>query len=278
MKLPFVCLTLLSFVTYSYAGGFDDPQARCACIDYPFSDVLCKDSDGSCKCLDADTSSDEDDCDFQECCTRRQSHWPKEGDRLLNVGEPDYHAYLETCGALEYDTSFYVAENTHLYAVFSPKEEAVAASCPYVAVHSSFNQRKGFQKKFIIWEDKEKGKGEFEDGGFIPVGTYKFSELTRAFEDAETSPSSVYDVVTSNCGNFIVSFASNLGVKIDSQVTSFVARRLIEVAGEEFSNSIRESSSYLSLFDGHHRHVRAENLNDDELVTLLVEKHAAPLY
>jgi hypothetical protein len=116
----------------------------------------------------------------------------------------------------------------------------------------------------------------FDDNGFVSVGTFQFADMTRAFDKVEPGSNGGYDVVTNNCATYLVNLASELGVKVDTRITGFVARRLLENSGSEFVNSVRASVNYWTLFQG--RNLRsAEAATDEEIVELVVNAGASKL-
>jgi hypothetical protein len=200
----------------------------------------------------------------------------------LSEESSEFHSYMDKCGDFEYDAALYVGE-THLVALASPKEkDAIAAGCPFVAVHSVLSTEDNnvaAQKEIFIWEDKDEAEAFFsEKGSSLYVGTFPLDDLARAYQQAAPTADGkgVYDIVANNCGAFIVNLATELGIKVDSQITAFVARRLLEDGAKEFFDSIRTSFNYFSLFEGRSR-LGMDNVSDKEIVDLLVEKHTSKL-
>jgi hypothetical protein len=209
-----------------------------------------------------------------------------ENRRLLTSGyslrreDDGYANLLGGCAAFEYDAAIYVDQDTHLYAVGFPNEGATAAGCPVVATHSivPLHNSATATKELLIWHDIEQGRNMFDKDGFVFVGTFKLADMARAFEMAEPggSGSVAYDVVTNNCAVYLVNLASELGVKVDTRITAFVARRLLENSGSQFVESVRSSANYLSLFKG--RNLRsAEAATDADVVELMVNAGASKL-
>ena len=193
---------------------------------------------------------------------------------LQGSEEPGYKAILDTCGDYEYDGSLFV--DRHFYAVISPQEKAVAAGCPFLVAHAAFGpDQKSAVKEIMVWTDKEEGESVFgsDQDGSLPVGTFKLSDILHAYEETDPSTGDTYDVITNSCANFVVGLGSKLDVNIDSQMKSFVTRRLAEVAGKELHQDIRESLAYYSLFGGHH--LRADAVTDEEAIELLVNQYAS---
>jgi hypothetical protein len=119
----------------------------------------------------------------------------------------------------------------------------------------------------------------FDNNGFVSVGTFQVADLASAFDKVEPGGSNnggAYDIVTNNCATYLVNLASELGVKVDNRITSFVARRLLENSGSEFVKSVRASVNYLILFQG--RNLRsAEAATDEDIVELVVNAGASKL-
>ena len=217
--------------------------------------------------------NDDGKCNFYDCRPRRR----------LTTGtsfrgdEPEFRAHVDTCGAYDYDSFLFV--DTHLYAVAAPKEKATAAGCPFVVVHAILEDHNGAaaRKELMVWEDREEGQALFPEDDSILMGTYQFSDLIRAYD--ETDPSvdgAYYDIVSNNCGNFMVNLGSKLDVKINAGLTTEVARRLLKQSGKAFVEKIRSNVNYYSLFQG--RHLRSDQATDEEVMELLVEAHASKLY
>ena len=190
--------------------------------------------------------------------------------------EPEFRAHTVACAGYDYDSFLFV--DSHLYAVASPKEDAVTAGCPFVVVHAILQDHSGeARKEILIWEGKEEGLSVFPETESILIGTFKFSELVRAYKEADPSAgSSSYDLIGNNCGNFMVSLGARLGVKIDSRVTTYIARRLLEESGKALVNRLTTNVNYKSLFKS--RHLRSKPATDEEVVKLLVETQASALF
>jgi hypothetical protein len=195
----------------------------------------------------------------------------------LSRKDDDYDSYLSDCGPFEYNVALYVDESTHLYAVAFPKEDAAAAGCPLFATHSIVQLHGApATKELLVWDDVEQGRNMFDNDGLISVGAIKLADMARAFEKVELGSKGGYDIVTNNCATYLVNLASELGVKVDTRITGFVARRLLENSGSEFVNSVRASVNYWTLFQG--RNLRsAEAATDEEIVELVVNAGASKL-
>ena len=187
--------------------------------------------------------------------------------------DPEYKTVLEKCG--DFDYSGYIHVDAHLYALGSPQEDAIKSGCPFVVAYSKFDSDKIAHKFISIWNDHKEGEDMFEKDGSLYIGTFKLNKLAQAYQDTDPSVAGRYDVVSNSCADFVLGLGSNLGVKVDSRITSFVARRLVQVAGQELFDSIRQSLGFLSLFK-QDRHLRASDtpLTNDQLIDLLVETHA----
>jgi hypothetical protein len=191
----------------------------------------------------------------------------------MTQDEPQYKAILEKCGGLEYNGFVHV--DTHFYAIASPKDEAVDAGCPFVVAFAKFDKDKIAHKRISLWQVKENGEDMFDEDGSLHIGSFKLDALAQAYEDSDPSAAGRYDVVTNSCADFVISLGSKLGVKIDSRITSFVARRLVQVAGQELFDSVRKSLGYVSLLSNLDRHLRGDDaVTNAQLVDLLVETHA----
>jgi hypothetical protein len=203
--------------------------------------------------------------------------------RLLTTSYPlsreddGYDRYLSDCGGFEYNVSLYVDESTHLYAVGFPNEDAAAAGCPMIATHAIVQLHGApATKELLVWDDIEQGRNMFDSDGFVSVGTFQVADLARAFDNVKLGSKGGYDIVTNNCATYLVNLASELGVKVDTRITGFVARRLLENSGSEFVKSVRASVSYLTLFQGRNL-CSAEAATDEDIVELVVNAGASKL-
>ena len=189
--------------------------------------------------------------------------------------EEEWLTLVEACGAFDYEALLYV--DTHTFGVATPKEEARLAGCPLMIFHVRFTGEGNLaQKEVLIVKDKENEVRLIEED-YLSVGTYKFFELAQAFDIADPSALGPYNVMSSNCADFITELGAILEVKIDYHVTSWVAGRLLKHNGRELANQIRSNLDYFSsFFSG--RNLAAGELADEKLVELLVETRASKLY
>lgn len=189
--------------------------------------------------------------------------------------EPEVQSHLEKCGEHEYEVALFV--DGHLHAVATPMESAAAAGCPMMSAHALFDVEQNLpgRKELMIWNSLEEGQDIFQ--GSYPLGNFKLAQLKEAFDVAEPNAAGyeMYDVVTNNCGSFMISLANALDVKVDSAVTSFVVTSLLKESGKDFFDNVRSSANFFSLFDN--RHLRAESVSDEQLAQLLVENTAGGL-
>jgi trypsin len=210
--------------------------------------------------------------------------------RSLKQEDEKYQSYLAACGDLDYDVSIYVDASTHLFVMGVPKDKdaATAANCPMGAVHAVMSENDKASKEIVMWEDMNEGASMFEKEGLLHIGTFKLEALADAYETAEpdntrnmaTGNFNYYDIVTNNCASFLVNLANELGVKIDSRMTSFVARRLLTNSGKELADKIRNNMNFFSLFGGRNLRGTAGNskltaTTDKEIVERLVDMVAA---
>ena len=292
MKFLATSLLLLLFFVGTQAIARDPnlfPDHDCQCNFQmhcaPFYECECvKSGANSCQCRQGLISFYQQ-CNFQSSCCQDTRRRLSGADRAFAGDEPEYLEYLEQCGDYEYEAVLFV--DSHLHGVVSPKEEAVEAGCPFLVVHSTFQGDAPARKEILFFEDKESGESLFADGnlkqGSLSMGTFQLHELARAYDkvDPNAIHGSGYDIVTNNCGAFMVNLATHLGLTVDAKVTSFVARRLLEDSGKQLVDTIRSSAQYLKLFgdtDNDRHLLRGESASDQELVEALVESHAAKLY
>ena len=189
--------------------------------------------------------------------------------------DPDYRAIARACGDYEYEGALYV--DTHLYAIASPLQEAELAGCPFVVTHTSFEDAYTVaEKELLVFENKRVGQRFYGKDGTYVIGTFKLSEILRAFEDSDPAVAGVYDALTNTCASYMVDLALHLDVKIDTQVTSFIVRRLLEHNTRDILDRVRSHVDFSSLFDS--RHLRAEDVTDEELVEIVVEMQASSVF
>ena len=250
----------------------------CGCVS---PECIVQDDIENCQCRDDGAPPR---CDFVECCDRRrrrrrrdlsivgQASMVLDGNDFHHDEESYYRDYLlERCGSFGYEASVYV--DGHLYAVAVPGEEALAAACPLIAAHALFRERDTpATKQLLIWDDYPNYNDSVVSGA-LSLGTSKLSELLGAYTETDPDTARGYDVLSNNCGNFVVDLASHLGLEIDARVKSFVVRRLIEESGTKLAHKIRSHLDF-SFFG---RRLRSESRTDDDetLVELLVEKTAS---
>jgi hypothetical protein len=209
-----------------------------------------------------------------ECNQRRtRSLMEKTFTKRLYGDEPEVQDYLDACGAYSYEGLIYV--DSHLHAVASPGEEAVNAGCPFIIAHSVFDDLTSpAYKEVLIWDDKEQGEAVVK-GGSLSIGTFKLADIAQAYQQASPNAkgAKAYNIMTNNCGNFVVNLASLLGVKVDSKLTSFVSRRLLAKSGTVLFDRLRSS---IADFSGRHLRHEDEATNKD-LVERLVDSQASVL-
>ena len=284
---------LLGIIPFAAAINGVPPEGPCVCnkVHECYRAELCtcrKPLDDSEGCLCTEPGNPFwATCDSDtKCCPKGDDDpWArhlKSAQSSLKSDKEYYRSTIDRCGDFDYDTHIYVKD--HLYAIASPKEKAVAEGCPYFVTHAVFGDdvdpNSPAKKEILVWKDKHQGEVLFSEksilAGLLHMGIFKLSRLAEAVEKADPSPGGAYDIVTNNCGSYMINLASKLGVMIDANVASFVARRLLEKSGKALADRIRRSMNLLSLFHG--RHLRSESVGDNELVHLLVESHASRLY
>ena len=262
-----VLLALFFSRGYAFAKGCPSRECECVAFDPPHCSEI-----GSCIPCENQFCADSDYMPGGPC-----DYLPSGRRSLLKAQEAIESSYLDDCGEQDYEASLYI--DRHFYAIASPKEEAVKAGCNhFFATHAVFKGRGPAKKEIYIWEDKDEGESLFmsSGAGTHPLGTFKLSDIARAVKETDPGAAGGYNIVNNNCGSYLVSLGSKLGVKIDIELTSFIARQLAEKTGQEFKESIRNSLQRFSLFED--RHLRAEEpLSDEQLVDLLVEHSTSEL-
>jgi hypothetical protein len=256
--------------------GVDDsvakftPKQDCVCR----GEVICKPKDlctclvksnvlSSCRCGFSDADKFETNlCVQTECCdgyddeeVQHRRHL-KGADFEVDHDNPHhqqlYQMYLETCGGYEYDVYLYVT--SHLYAVLSPSSpDAIEAKCPFLVTHAHFESSDGVAiKKLLFWESQEKGNARFAGGNWeekaMFVGSFSLLELARAYESVDLDSDGPYDIVSNNCGNYIIRVGLQVGIRIDSQMISFVTQRLIEQSSAKFLDGIKAGVNSFWVF------------------------------
>lgn len=171
----------------------------------------------------------------------------------------------------------------------SPKEEGEQANCPFLVTYTTFSKQDNgaTTKQLLLWNTKEAGEAGFAGGNYAansyPIGTYHLSELARAYEEVNPATGRAYDIVNNNCASYMIDLAQALNVKIDSRVTSFVVRRLVEESSDSFLNMLRSRfnngwsltslwSSFKSFFEetSHDKVTKS----DSELIQKLVNNQS----
>ena len=187
---------------------------------------------------------------------------------------PDYRAIASSCGDFEYEGALYV--DKHLYGVAIPQADAAYAGCPFIVTHANFvDDDSAAEKEMLFFDTKKVGQRFFGEEGTYVIGKYKLSELLRAFEKADPAVAGVYDVLTNSCANYMIELAQGLDAKIDSQVTAFIAKRLLESNSKEILDNVRNHMDFSSFFGD--RNLRAD-IGDEELIEMVVESQAASLF
>ena len=279
--LPLLLLLVGSTRAFRDPNLFPDHDCNCNIFlnCAPFTNCECRlERTNACSCRSFFPPGLFQTCFNIECCrdTRRRLLG---ADVAFDGDEPEYREHLEKCGDYEYEALLFV--DSHLHGVVSPKEEAMEAGCPFLVVHAVFEGTAPGRKEILFFDDKQSGEYLFADGklaeGSLPLGIFKLHELARAYDEADAGSEASYDIVSNNCGSFMVDLATKLGLTVDTKVTSFVARRLIEDSGKQLAEMIRSNLKNLSPFGDRHL-LRGETATDEELVEALVESHASGLY
>ena len=192
----------------------------------------------------------------------------------ITQNDPDYRAIARTCGDYDYQGALFV--DTHLYAVAIPQEGATFAGCPFFVTHSIFASESHVAvKELVVFDNARVGEEFFGPEGTYVIGTFKLSKLLSAYEHTDPGAAGVYDALTNTCGNYMIELAQAIGAQIDTQVTSFIARRLVESNSKAVLDRVRRHINFSSLFGD--RHLRVEDVSDKDLVERLVEAQASSL-
>ena len=278
-----ICLALLSFVTLFRGSVAPFPQPKGPVCDCPSSSFfhVCQNDINLCICTRTSTGAAEFACDFSACCggnladdsSEQDEDTSGDGDgrRLKKISfaiedsTEIFDGIVDACGDFEYDGFLHV--DNHFYAVAIPKEDAVAAGCPVLMSHADFNSEGTIAEKQIIAYDNKIGKELFEEAA-LPIGSFKLTELHRAYEETDPSEAGTYDVFTNSCARYVMDLAAKLGVEPDAKMTVFVARRLMETKSKALMDSIRNHPNFQSLFEG--RNLRAVDVSDNEVISDLV--------
>jgi len=195
------------------------------------------------------------------------------GRRHLAADDEEFISYLDECGSEEYEVSLHVGDNGHLHGLASPVEqEAVEAGCPSLATHASLSTEEdgNSYKELLAFHDHEEFKDEFQGENAVSIGQFSLTDLAEAYEKAEVSENSVYDLLSNNCASYLVNLSRHLGVPIDRWIKSFVANRLLQGKGRHIVDQIRESFMGFG-----HRYLIWGDATDEEVIGMLVEKTAS---
>ena len=194
--------------------------------------------------------------------------------------EEEFLSLVGKCASHKYQVHLHVTN--HLYAVLSPTENAIIAGCPYMVAHAIVGDREDSmslvaRKELLLWNNREELEELHPPANAFLIGTFVLQDLLEAYHSAEVKNVDHlhYDAFSNNCSNFLINVAKQLGIEIDSTITSFVTRRLVDNAGTDLIKKIRNSAyPYLnSLFPS--RHLREiEKISDEKLIELVVEARA----
>ena len=266
MKLSFIPLTLLVLGTVS-AGTI-----KCDCKG---GAIFCVQAGCLCNTGGADFN-----CNQAACCPKTPFKTEGEGDRrrrklektsrVLKEGEEE--EIIHACKDHDYEASLFV--DSHFYAVAIPSEDAASAGCPMLVTHADFETVAANAKRELrVLDDLQEGKKLYKEK--LPIGTFKLSELHGAIKEADPEAAGKHDILTNTCANYMIELAGNLGVPVDTTMISYAGRRLVEHKTERLMNYIRNTIDVSSLFEG--RHLRVQEVDDDELLSRLVEQVASEL-
>ena len=159
-----------------------------------------------------------------------------DGEEKVNMvlNDVDWAKYNEQCSTFDYDV--YVHVNSHIAAVAMPNLKAEEAGCPPLAIHAhpDPNSTTMAMKKEVValpWYSGTQTTRQFldENAFSIAIGV-PFVEIAAAFDNVILTPQ--FDLLSNNCGDFMKSFCSNLGVKLTPEFTSYVAKALMVHMGE----------------------------------------------
>ena len=254
---------------------------------------------------------------WEERCARRRRRALMDDagvsyDRALE--ETTWQTYKETCNGFDYELSLLV--DSHLYLIAHPSDEGVAAGCKPLAFHSTTSKRVDINdadadvavdathEKQILQIDARENDGEDEENGVyaiveafakdngISLGKHSFVDIAQAYDKAEANAPGMktHDIVKNNCGDFVKSFGSELGVKATPELTVSIAQLLLEHGDEEFLDELR-SSKYFALLlpvlkksSGGMRGTKGsdkaseDDWNSEAVVTRLVEMRTEDMY
>ena len=190
--------------------------------------------------------------------------------------EQEYKQLVDSCGDHDYDVSLYVSD-THFFGMATRETKVVDNICPSLIVtHVDFDEDGPATKELLGWFDKTEGMIHFPKKS-AAIGTFKVKELTSAFESAKPSGVGKYDYISNNCADFMINMANELGVKIDSTITGYITRNLLEDSGSALIEQIKESASFLSFFEGRRLRAGMPDLRDDRVLELVVEGRASDI-
>jgi hypothetical protein len=204
---------------------------------------------------------------------------------LLEPGDELYGTLAKRCGHVDYDISLIV--DHHFSAVASPskknQEQASSSSCPVIKVEANFlEDGKHYQKVTKVFDQQDADLYVSPELDSLFIGTFKLEVLRLAHESVDPTKSKhkAYDVINYNCADFMISLAKALDIKIDSKITSYVTRRLIQEAGQDLVGKIRDSIHFDSLFFGPRKltlRAAANEPSDDQVIQALVEARTAEI-
>ena len=278
MKLSLAQFAFLSFLGTVLADPPPPPPPPPSCdCEPPAFYHRCDPVNRRCLCYDNSNNRFSFNCNAVNCgCNNLEEEGSsddgnrmlKEASFVLKEGTGDFHDIVNACGDLEYEGSLYI--DSHWYAVATPKQDAVAAGCPLLVTHSTFDTTETVAEKEIrAFHDHEIGRELFEEDA-LPIGSFKLSELHQAYDETDPAAAGPYDAFTNTCANYVIDLASNLGIEPDAKMTAFVARRLIETKSKALMDSIRQHVNFPSLFEG--RSLRSVDASDEEVIMRMLAR------
>ena len=253
---PFL-LALLVALVVPPAHLIPNPWPRC-------SPGYCERLDNN-QCISCSDPKAKQICNQADCRPRRSL---KDVPEVVQ-SDSEYTDLLNKCGSVPYNAFLYV--DSHLFATAVPIK---TQNCPTLVVHAFFENEKEGRKEMRMFQNADEYHSMFPAEHSVFMGTFDLAQLTDAYENTHVDPDSEYSVLNNNCGSFLIQLASWLNVRIDAKVTSFVARRLWEESSKAWIDTIRDT---LSNMVGSRRNLRME-ASDEQIVELLVDSQASPLY
>lgn len=179
------------------------------------------------------------------------------GRRLYGYGENSWFEHAKGCNDEDYQVSL-VAKEGHLLFLLEPVD---ATMCKNVWVHDN----QGKLEAFAFEVDDEINVDK------LPVTIKKLGEVEAAFEDIKSNwVTRDYDIVSNNCGIFLLKMALEMGVDVHPEHAMFGYTTNHLSKTSTVADMVRNSASAGEILDAN----SLESFSDSQLVDAVVQHYA----